>query len=110
MANGSLGKMVSQANTVVVPYTAPANALFATVTINLVNTGVTDVSVRVAIGTGAAPAADEYIEYGVVLAGNGGTLVRSCQILSADDKVFVWASAATVCVRVEGLEELQPQA
>lgn len=109
MANGSLGKMLSQQSAVVVPYTAPANALFSTVTINLVNTGGTDATVRIAIGTGSTPAGDEYIEYGVVLAANGGTLVRSCQILSANDKIFVWCSANTVAIRVEGLEELQPQ-
>jgi hypothetical protein len=109
MANGTLGKIISVANQNVVPYTAPVNALFATVTLNLVNTGAQEANVRIAIGNGASPAADEYIEYGVILAANGGTLVRSCQILSASNKVFIFSDKATVVTRVEGLEELQPQ-
>lgn len=106
MANGLLGKVVSVANTDVVAYTAPAGVQFVTVSLNCVNRGAVESAIRVAITTAAVPAATDYVEYGALLVANGGVLERTCLLMSANEKLFVWADSATVTARAYGLEQL----
>ena len=73
MSNGVLGKSMSSAGNNVIVYTAPAGIDFATVSINLCNVGAADAGIRVAIGTNAVPAPQDYVEYGAIVPGNGGS-------------------------------------
>lgn len=123
MASGTLGTVMTTASSYVGAYTATIGISYATISINLVNTDATNqATIRVAIvsGTDATAAAASastltsdgtgtykkyHIEYGAVVAANGGVLERTCIPVSAGDKVFVWSDTAAVAVRVFGLEQ-----
>ena len=104
MAKGLLGKGVTVANTNTKFYTAPVGIQFATVSVNCVNRGTASTKVRVAVSQVDTPAVDDYVEYDVMLE-PGGVLERTCQIVSASERVIVWADSANVSVRVSGLEQ-----
>ena len=72
------------------------------VNVSLVNRGLTNVKVRVAIGTGGAPVAADYIEYDAILA-PGGVLERTGMALSAGENLWVYSDIATVSARANGL-------
>ncbi|MGI9213118.1 MAG: hypothetical protein ACR2HF_11665 [Methylococcaceae bacterium] len=121
MASGTLGTVMTTASSYVGAYTATTSISYATISINLVNTDATNqATIRVAIvsGTDATAASAStltsdgvgtykkyHIEYGAVVAANGGVLERTCIPVSAGDKVFVWSDTAAVAVRVFGLEQ-----
>lgn len=121
MASGTLGTVMTTASSYVGAYTATTGISYATISINLVNTDATNqATIRVAIvsGTDATAASAStltsdgtgaykkyHIEYGAVVAANGGVLERTCIPVSAGDKVFVWSDTAAVAVRVFGLEQ-----
>lgn len=106
MSNGALGKVMSVAGQEVTAYTVPSNALFATVTLNLVNTGTEDAKVRISFTTATNPGPLDAIEYDAVIPANGGTLERTCMLMSANEKVVLFSDKATVALRVSGLEEI----
>lgn len=84
-------------------YTCPAGKR-ASVTVAFVNRGTGSPKVRLARGTGASPAATDWMEYDATVAA-GTPLIRSGIPLSAGDKV--WARSdlgAVVTVQVEGVE------
>jgi hypothetical protein len=73
-----------------------------TVNIRLCNRNAADVKVRIAIGTGAGPAAGDYIEYDTTLPANevledGGITV------SIGEKIWVRSDTANVSARAFGM-------
>lgn len=103
MASGKLGSLDLVAATDTKLYTVPAGKV-TSANVNIVNRGTTQVTVRLAIGTGANPVNSDYLEYEVTLAPSG-VLERTGLVLSAGEIIFVRASLATVSVRVHGYEE-----
>lgn len=103
MASGKLGAANCAANSNTLLYTVPAS-LVATANLSLVNRTTAPIAIRVAIGTGSAPADQDYIEYGVSLP-PGTPLERTALVLSAGEKVWVHAAAAGISARLFGYEE-----
>lgn len=107
MANGLLGTALSSANNNVVAYTVPTTGFqFATLSFTLVNTSSTPAKVKIAIATSSNPTLDQYIEYGAVLAANGGVLERTCIMCSPGEKVILNADNSDVAMRVFGMEQM----
>lgn len=106
MANGILGKAMSQANSNVTVYTVPGNAQFATVNINLCNQAGASATAKIAITTSASPAAADYIDNGSIIPASGGILERTCLVLSPGEKVIVETNNSNTSIRVHGLEQL----
>lgn len=107
MSNGALGKTMTVAARQVIPYTVPSAAEFATISINLVNTNATtDAKVKVAITTSATPSKSDYVDYGTVLAADGGVLERTCIVVSPGENVIIESDSGDVAVRVYGLEKI----
>lgn len=104
MAAGKLGAAaLTTANSDIAIYPVPASTV-ATVNISVCNKGSASAKVRIAIGTGSAPAAGDFLEYDTTVPANG-VLDRTGVVCSAGEKVFVRASTTDVCVRVHGFEE-----
>lgn len=72
------------------------------VNICVCNTNATVVIVNVAIGTGGAPAAGDYIEYQCSI-NPGKPLERTGFVLIAGEKIWVRSNTANVSVRVHGI-------
>lgn len=103
MATGRLGTAnITTATTLTTVYTVPANT-FTLCTISVCNRGNSDAGIRMALAADVAPADDEWIEYGVDVAGHG-VLERTGVLLSAGQKIIVWTSAPNVSVVVYGVE------
>lgn len=102
--SGKLGSADLAAAVDTVLYTCPAGKT-TTLNVNLVNRGTAMTTVRVAIGTAAAPVNADYIEYETAMAPSG-VLERTAVVLSAGEKLFVRAAAATVSARAHGFEEI----
>ena len=103
MASGKLGSADLTATTDTLLYTVPASSL-ATLNIRVANRNSTTVAIRVAIGTGEAPAVEDYIDYDFLVAANG-VLEDSGIVCSAGEKVWAYSSMDGVSVRVHGFEE-----
>lgn len=104
--NSVVAKASSIASNNVTVYTVPADKQFANVSLNLTNNGGSASAVRVAVSTAASPAAVDYLEYGVSLPANGGSLRRTNMVLSASEKIIVWADSNNVGIRAFGLEQI----
>lgn len=105
MSNGKLGGGLTTTNTATIFYTVPATASYATVSINLVNTNSSaDATIKIAVGTSAAPGLADYIEYGVALPKNG-IYERECLVLSVGEMIVIEGSSNEVAVRIHGLEK-----
>lgn len=79
--------------------------LTRTVSISLVNRDPSVAAkVRIAIGTAAAPANGDYIEYDASLPANG-VLERTGLAVGAGERVILRADTGTVTGRVHGFEE-----
>lgn len=84
-------------------YTCPVGKR-ASVTVSFANRGTGTPKVCLARGTGASPAATDYLEYDATVA-IGTPLIRSGIPLSAGDKVWVRSDLGTVVtVQIEGVE------
>lgn len=76
-----------------------------TVSINLVNRDASaGAKVRIAIGTNAAPANGDYIEYDTPLPPNG-VLERTGLVVGAGERVILRVDTANVTGRIHGFEE-----
>lgn len=107
MANGILGKQMSQNGQYVTVYTAPVDILFATVSMNLVNMHATDdAEMRIAITDAATPNPVDHIDFGSIIPRKGGILERTCTVLGPGEKIMVWSDKDTVAMRAYGLEEV----
>lgn len=103
--SGKLGSASVSAASHTTVYQVPALGVsFATVNINLVNTGASAISTRLALGATANPSAADYIEYNFILQ-PGEVLERTGQVLSPGERVIVFSDLAGAVVRVHGIEE-----
>lgn len=108
MSNGLLGKALTVANQPVTVATISANALFATITVHVLNMGTEDAIVRVALTTNPVASTVDYVDQAVVPA-NGGSLDISCSLTSAGENVIVTSDHDNNVIRVTGLEQLPVQ-
>jgi hypothetical protein len=103
MSSGVLGQVSIAATTNTTLYTVPASNL-AYANVNITNRNTTNVSVRVAITTGADPTTAQYIEYDVDVAPNG-VLERTGLVMEATRRVVVYSDTANVSCSVYGVEQ-----
>lgn len=103
MASGKLGSAALAANADTSLYTVPAGVV-ATVNIRIANRNASATHVRVAIGSGAAPVATDYIGYDISLPANG-ILEDTGIVCGAGETVWVRSELNNVSVRVHGFEE-----
>lgn len=104
MSYGRLGIAVLATATETSVYTTPTNCMGAKVNVNLVNPGVSDTTVEVAVCASSLATPGEYIEKGVIVAALGGTLEITDLLLSPGERVNVKSSLADAVVRVSGVE------
>ena len=105
MASGKLGSANLAAGADTLVYTDPASTV-ATVNIRVANCNAAAAAkIRVAIGTGANPAAADYIDYDISLPANW-ILEDTGFVCSAGEKVWVTSDVANVTARVHGFEEV----
>lgn len=102
MATGILGQAAPTANTNTVVYTVPSSVA-GTFNINVVNTGNTSATVKIAISDTSTPATSEYIEYNTPLA-TGQVLERTGFVAQTGKNVVVNCSVAGCAVSVYGYE------
>lgn len=104
MATGRLGAAALATIADTLLYTVPVGK-HATININCVNRTADQTAVDIAIGTGAAPTAQDYIEYSADVPGYE-PLERSGLVCNAGEKVWIKASVANaITVRIHGFEE-----
>lgn len=104
MLHGHLASAeVAQANTNQEIYMVPADkCLYAELNIDMLNPTTNDAIIEVALHFGASPVNLNYIEKGVVLSEDGGTLLREKLIASPGEKITVRSSRAGVIFRISG--------
>ena len=102
MASGKLVSAALAATTATSVYTVPALKT-ATFNVCAVNRGTSVVTFRLSIGA-ATPANADFIEYDVIIPANG-VLERTALMATAGEVVVAYASAATVSIRIYGIEE-----
>jgi hypothetical protein len=105
MANGLLGKAVSQTNNDVTVYEVPVTAEFATVTIMVSNTSGSIATVNTYVTSAVNPTTDDLIGFQDELTALGGSVEFTCMVLSAGEKVVVNANNDECVIRVHGLEK-----
>jgi len=100
MASGLLGKADLAAATDTLLFTAGATP--QTFNVRFANRNTTAVKIRVAIGTGGAPAAADYVDYDVTIIANG-ILEDTGLVASSGEKVWARSDTANVSVRAHGM-------
>lgn len=100
MASGKLGSADLVATTDTLLFTAGATP--QTFNVRFANRNATAVKVRVAIGTGGAPAAADYVDYDVSIQATG-ILEDTGLVASSEEKVWVRSDTANVSVRAHGM-------
>lgn len=104
MASGVLGQVSLAATSYNTVYTVPSQTL-SYANVNIANRNTTNVSVRVAITTGATPTVAQFIEYDVDIAPNG-VLERSGLVMDTGKQLVVYSDTPNVSVSVYGVEQL----
>src|SRR5437868_14417813 len=99
MATGKLGSADLAAATDTLLFTAGATQTF---NVRFANRNASAVKVRVAIGTGASPAATDYVDYDVTVNANG-ILEDTGLVCSSGEKVWVRSDTANVSARAHGM-------
>lgn len=100
MASGKLGSADLSAATDTLLFTAAATP--QTFNIRFANRNATAVKIRVAIGTGASPAATDYVDYDVNIIANG-ILEDFGLVATSGEKIWVRSDTANVSVRAYGM-------
>ena len=103
MTIGILGQEISVVEAYVEVYSVPIGKT-ATTIINLVNTGIENTYIKLALSESNTPLTKEHIEYDTMLSPSG-ILERTGIVLQAGRKVLVYASSSTVVTSVYGYEE-----
>ena len=100
----AINQVEPAATTVTVCYTCP-NLKRATVRVLVANKGSTDITYRLSLAeNGAADATSQYFVYDETLAANGSGRSPAL-VLSESDEIRAYASAATLVVTVNGIEQ-----
>lgn len=102
MASGLLGKANLTAGVDTLLFTATVGKV-TTCNVRFCNTNSTQARIRLAIGTGGAPAAGDYMEYDEVCNANG-IIEDTGIVLTASEKVWARSDTANVNVRAYGIE------
>jgi hypothetical protein len=102
MASGKLGSADLSAATDTLLYTVPASVT-ATVNIRIANRNSGSIKVRVAVGSGASPAATDYLSYDATVPANS-MYEDTAVVLTTGEKVWVRSDTANVSARVHGIE------
>lgn len=76
-----------------------------TFNIRLANRNPNDVRVRIAIGTGGAPALADYVDYNVLIPANG-ILEDTGIVCSAGENIWVYSNTANVSARLWGMRAI----
>lgn len=99
MAAGKLGAadLAAAENTLI--FAASGAQVF---NVRFANRTATSTTVRLAIGTGAAPEPADYVTYDVTLPANG-VLEDTGLVASDGEKVWAYSNAASVSVRAHGV-------
>ena len=100
MASGKLGSADLAATTDTLLFTAGATP--QTFNVRFANRNTTAVKIRVAIGTGGAPAVADYVDYDVTIQPNG-ILEDTGLVCSSGEKVWARSDTANVSVRAHGM-------
>ena len=99
MATGKLGSADLAAATDTLIFTAASTQTF---NVRFANRNASSVKVRVAIGTGGAPALADYVDYDIAVAANG-IVEDTGLVASAGEKIWVRSDTANVSARAHGL-------
>lgn len=102
MSFGFLGSYDIPATTDELLFTASVPQTF---NIRLANRNPNDVRVRIAIGTGGAPALADYVDYDALLPANG-ILEDTGIVCSAGEKIWVYSNTANVSARSWGMRAI----
>jgi hypothetical protein len=100
MATGKLGSADLAATTDTLLFTADVTP--QTFNVRFANRNTSAVKVRVAIGTGGAPAVTDYVDYDVTVQALG-ILEDTGLVASSGEKVWVRSDTANVSVRAHGM-------
>lgn len=103
MASGLLGKAALPAGSDTVIYTAPAGSV-TTATVSICNTTAGAITASLAVGTGNAAAAGDYLVFGLTIPINS-TYERTGIVLSAGENIIVRSNVAGPSARAHGFEE-----
>ena len=103
MASGKLGSVDLAAEIYTLIYTVPAGKS-STVNIRFANRNPGVARIRLAIGSGASPAPEDYVTYDSVLPANG-IIEDTGLVMSGGEKLWAYSNAANVSVRAHGFEE-----
>lgn len=104
MAAGFLGSASVAAATNTVVYTVPDTVHYAEVDISVLNPGLNDAVIEVALSKSGTPADADYIEKGAIAFKSGGVVTRTGVKMSPGEKVVVKSTVAGTVVRVGGIE------
>ena len=100
MASGKLGSADLAAATDTLLFTAGATP--QTFNVRFANRNGASVKIRVAIGTGGAPAVADYVDYDLTVQPNG-ILEDTGLVASSGEKVWARSDTANVSVRAHGM-------
>lgn len=100
MASGKLGSADLLAATDTLLFTAGVTP--QTFNVRFANRNSALIKIRVAIGSGAAPAVADYVDYDIPVAANG-ILEDTGLVASNGEKVWVRSDTANVSVRAHGM-------
>lgn len=104
MAAGNLGKSVVSIGTYTKVYEVPSTVAFATIGISIVNNGVVDSRVKIAISNNDNPNVEDFIE-NTILKSEGGILERTGMMVSPGEKILITCDAGIIVSRVYGIEQ-----
>lgn len=105
MASGVYNRLSLAANTwtTLVSTTGVTSGKTGIITVNIANTNVTAVSIRLAISANTTPSAGEFLEYNTVLGGNG-VLEKTGIVLTPGLQITCYCDTANVSFIAYGLE------
>lgn len=104
MASGVIAQAAPLASTYTTVYTVPSG-FTATLNVNIVNRGVEDALVRLAVtATTGTPANSEFIEYDAGILPND-VLERTALVVPSEKNLVVYADTADTSINVYGFEE-----
>ncbi len=100
MASGVLGKFDLTAAAVHLLFTAAVTP--QTFNVRFCNRNNVAVAIRLAIGTGGAPAAEDYLDYDVIIPPNS-ILEDTGIVASSGENVWAYSNTSNVSVRAHGM-------
>lgn len=104
MSSSLLGKAISVANTYVNVYTVPSTGVeFATVSVNIVNTGPAVANIDVAIATSPVPTIEDVIGWKDEVVNDGGSVEYNCYLMFPGESLYIRSTNSNTVIRAHGL-------